>query len=55
MATTVKQDRDFIADVIGDALLEKTIEWIAHNLAPEDVFTQDQLEDWAKRNGYVGE
>lgn len=34
-------------------LLDNAIEWIASNLAPEDVFDKDQLEKWAKENDFV--
>lgn len=53
--TTVRQDQDFIAEVINipDDLLEKSIDWIRDNLSPEEVFSEKQLNDWAERNGFV--
>jgi hypothetical protein len=53
MATTLNQDRAFLNDVIGDALLETSINWIASNLNPEDVFSESDLANWAEENGYV--
>lgn len=53
MATTAKQDRDFIADLINWRLLEEAIDWIARHMEPGDVFSEDQLAAWAKENGYV--
>lgn len=50
MPTSTRQDRDFIADVIPNTLLEISIEWIQANLTPEDVFTAEQLREWAKAN-----
>jgi len=36
-------------------LLDKATEWIHNMLAPEDVFDDDQLSEWAKNNGFVEE
>ena len=51
--TTGKQDRDFIAEVINDTLLETAIDWIKRNMEPGDVFDTLQLSSWAESNGYV--
>ena len=48
--TTAKQDRDFISAMVSDSLLEDSIEWIGSNMNPEDVFTEEQLRDWAENN-----
>lgn len=53
MATTLIQDKDFIATVIPSILLEEAIEWISTNLSPEDVFLEDELDTWAIDSGYV--
>lgn len=50
MATTSKQDDDFLAAVVSGSLLEDAIDWIQTNLSPEDVFTVDELERWVKGN-----
>ena len=50
--TTSKQDRDFIADIINNRLLETAIDWIKRNMEPEDVFDTLQLSSWAESNGY---
>lgn len=47
MATTSKQDQDFLNDCIGTGLLESAIDWIKANLSPEDVFTEKELLSWA--------
>jgi hypothetical protein len=36
-------------------LLDDAAEWIQKCLAPEDVFTTDQLVEWARNNGFVEE
>lgn len=53
--TSVKQDREFTEDVIGNNLLPEAIDWIQRNLNPDDVFLPSQLEAWAESNGYVKE
>ncbi len=53
MATTIQQDREFIAAVISTSLLEDVIEWIANNLEPEDVFGDARMKEWAEYAGYV--
>ncbi len=46
--STIQQDRNFISSVISNTLLEDSIEWIKENMNPEDVFSDAQLEAWAK-------
>ena len=50
--TTPKQDSDFISQLIPDDLLEKAVQYIQDNLYIEEVFTSNQIENWARRNGY---
>lgn len=45
--------RKFIEDVVNTSLLEDSIEWIGKNFSPEQVFTNDSLEEWAVNNGFV--
>lgn len=52
MGTTVKQDNDFIKYVIPESFLEEAISWIAYNMNPEEVFSENDLEHWAINNGY---
>lgn len=52
MATTSSQDRDFLTTVISTSLLEDSIEWIADNLDPDQVFSDKQLASWAESAGY---
>jgi hypothetical protein len=33
--------------------LVEVTEWIADTLLPEDVFSEEQLEEWAKCNGFA--
>lgn len=47
MATTSKQDSQFLSDTIGNGLLESAIEWIKNNISPEEVFGEKELLSWA--------
>lgn len=53
MATTPKQDKNFLDEVIGSTLLEKALEWIGENMEPEEVFDEAVLEVWADGHGMV--
>lgn len=55
MATTYKQDQAFLESMIDSGFLERALDWISHNMSPEDVFTESALENWADENGYVKE
>ena len=52
MATSVQQDKNFRDTLIPSNILEDAIQWIQDNMEPEDVFTKDQLNDWATENNY---
>jgi hypothetical protein len=52
MATTVRQDSEFVSAVISSSLLEEAIDWIQSNMNPEDVFDDKTLSTWAEENGY---
>jgi hypothetical protein len=46
-----RQERnDFIGTVIDDSLLDSAIDWIAHNMTPEQVFDEEALTQWAREN-----
>lgn len=40
---------------MSNTTLDSAIEWIADELAPDDVFSTKKLETWAESNGYVKE
>lgn len=46
------QEREFVASIISDDLLQKSVIWIQNNLAPDEVFSEYKLKDWAENNGY---
>lgn len=39
----------------GQNILMEIIEWISANLEPDQVFTKDDLYEWAGKNGCVNE
>ena len=52
-ATTTHEDREFSSAFDFGNLLEQAAEYIAENFPPEDVYTVNQLRDWALDNGFV--
>jgi len=44
---------EFNVDVIIDD--KELKEYIVHEFAPEDVYPIDELDTWARKNGYVKE
>jgi hypothetical protein len=55
MATTAKQDRNFLDEVVGSGLLENAIEWIGQNLEPEQVFDEAKLRSSVQSNSTPGD
>lgn len=52
MSTTNKQNSAFWDNLKGhDQPLDAAIEWIADNVSPENVFTEDDLRKWAEGRG----
>jgi hypothetical protein len=48
------QNEDFARDMgFPRYPLDDATQWIQDNLAPDDVFTEEQLETWAEENGFV--
>lgn len=45
---TQQQERSF-----GSDFAQLVIEWVGDNCAPEEVFAEKVLEEWAKDNGWV--
>ena len=54
MATT-SENSNFADEVFGPYPLDSAIEWIQRNLNPDDVFSNNDLDDWAEANGYIKE
>ena len=45
-------NNNFIDAVVQQDLLDVAVVWIGDNLAPDDVFSERLLEEWAEDNGY---
>jgi hypothetical protein len=43
----------FVEEIIPFGLLDEVVTWISEELAPEEVFFGEQLEEWARDNGFV--
>ena len=48
--TTTRQD-----DRFGQRFLQDIVEWVSKNFIPGQVFSENELDDWATDNGYVKE
>jgi hypothetical protein len=53
MSITWKQREAFIERMIPSTLLQEAIDWIAENLPPEEVFSIDDLSEWALENEFL--
>ena len=50
---STKAERDFQEEMFPvNFSLDKAITWFQDNTSPEDVFTEEQLKQWAIGNGY---
>jgi len=49
------KDIEIFSQHLNGQVLLSTTEWIAKNKEPQDIFTQAQLEQWAKDNGFIEE
>ena len=50
---SVSDNKNFTDQIISAYPLDEAIEWIMHNMDPEDIFSTDQLLAWAEENGYI--
>lgn len=47
------ENRKFAEALLPSNLLDDVIDWIQANMAPEDIFSKKQLEQWASDSGYT--
>jgi hypothetical protein len=53
MITSKREEDDFLMTLrIGDRLPAKSVEYIAGHYNPEDIFSIEQLREWALAVGY---
>lgn len=59
-----QQDKDFASQMeahisaelsVSTSAIDTAINWIGHNLEPDDVFDVKDLQAWAESNGYTKE
>lgn len=55
MRTSVKQDQDFIKEIIDSSALETAIEFIKNNFSAEEIYGMEHMRLWAEENGYSDE
>ena len=53
--TSRAQDTAFAAELGADSWLETAVAWIQKDMSPADVFTTEQLRQWATDNNFVEE
>ena len=53
--TTHNENESFAKEVMVYNPLDSAIDWIKTNLAPDEVFDSDALEEWAEQSGYKKE
>lgn len=51
MRTSVKDDENFIKELIPSSLLEDAINFITSNFGAEEVYGKEALIEWAKKTG----
>lgn len=52
---TTTDNKKFLADIFGTSFLDQITDWIRVHVDPSDLYTDDQLNEWAGNNGFVQE
>ena len=50
---SARENKDFTDAILPSYPLDEAIDWIAKNMEPEDVFSPDDLRQWAENSGWV--
>ena len=54
---STREEADFAKSIIDAAVIDSAVQWIAANMTPEDVFSEEDLadyaKDWATDNGWT--
>lgn len=50
-----RENKAFSEAIFPQYPLDEAIRWIQHNMEPEDVFSVDELESWARESGFTQE
>ena len=51
--TTRSEKSQFIESIVSSDLLDNAIEWIQNNMEPYEIFTDEQLGNWAEGHDFV--
>lgn len=46
-------NQQFGKSLLGDDLLDRAVEYIKDNMHPDDIFSDEELGEWASENGFV--
>ena len=52
LAFSQAKRNEFIDATVSGQLLDEIVEWIGDNLCPDDVFSEELLDQWAEDNDY---
>lgn len=60
ISTNSNQDKEFtrlLRENLGFEQIDATfvVEWVSDTFAPEEVFSNEELADWATAHGYIKE
>lgn len=50
MTTTIRQNSEFVQELLGNTALDTSIDWIASHLELDDVFTEEAIKDYVTLN-----
>lgn len=50
---TYKENNEFAQSVLPNNLLDDAIEWIRSNMRPEEIFSHEDLLEWANEQGMI--
>ena len=50
-----KENKAFSEAIFPRYPLDEAISWIQSNMEPEDVFSDEKLEEWARESGFTQE
>ncbi len=53
MRTSVRDDENFIKELIPSSLLEDAITFITNNYSAEELYGIEVMQEWAEENGYI--
>ncbi len=49
----MKQSQYYLKNDFGNKFLGEVLDWVESNMSPDDVFSEEKLEEWAEEAGYI--